>query len=268
MAKLFVCSDIHSAYTPWMKVLQDAGFDESNEDHKIVVCGDLFDRMDESLQVYDFAKDMLEKNKLVYVLGNHESLMEECIVRGYAARHDWSNGTAKSIIDLAPHAGNFMDACFVVHEKMKPLWSKAVNYFETKNYIFVHGWIPVTCNDDLPVYYTKNRSFEFNPDWRAAHFSEWEQARWLNGMDMARKGFVEPGKTVVCGHWHCSYGHYVNAFKDAVANNTEIAAEEFGPTAIWDPYYGDGIIAIDRCTVYTGEVNVVALEDELLENTP
>lgn len=259
---LFACSDIHSAYMAWMKALSEAGFDANNPNHKIIVCGDLFDRMDESIYVYDFVKDMLEKDKLIYVLGNHEGLMEECIIRGYPAHHDWSNGTAKSIIDLAPHAENFMDACLTVHEKMKPLLQHAVNYFETKNYVFVHGWIPVICKDNLPMYYRNNRKFEFNPEWRHAHYSEWEQARWLNGMDMARKGFVEPGKTIVCGHWHCSYGHMLDSIK------TDNWIEEFGESAIWDSYYGNGIIAIDRCTAYTGEVNVLVLEDEFLENTP
>ena len=257
---LFVCSDIHSAYTPWMEALNAAGFNPNKYSHKIVVCGDLFDRMDESLQVYDFVKDMLEKDKLIYVRGNHESLMEECIIRGYPANHDWSNGTAKSIIDLAPHSENFYDACAVVHEKMKPLLKKAVNYFETKNkYIFVHGWIPLTCKDNLPVYYTRNRKFEFNPDWRHAHYSEWEQARWLNGIDMALKGFVEPEKTIICGHWHCSYGHMLDSIK------TDNWIEEFGETAIWEPYYCNGVIAIDRCTAHTGKVNVLVLEDEFLE---
>lgn len=265
MSKFFVSSDIHSAYTPWIKALNEAGFDENNPEHKIILCGDLFDRMDESLQVYDFVDEMISKNKLVYVLGNHESLMTECIERGYPGNHDWHNGTAKSIIDLAPDADNFYNACSVVYDKVTPLFNKAVNYFETKNYIFVHGWIPVICKDNLPSYYTRNRKFEFNPEWRSAHFSEWEQARWLNGMDMARKGFVEPGKTIVCGHWHCSYGHYIDALKDAIANDTDVAAEEFGPTAIWEPYYGNGIIAIDRCTAHTGEVNVLVLEDEFLE---
>ena len=265
MPKFFVSSDIHSAYTPWINALKEAGFDEHNEDHKIVVCGDLFDRMDESEQVYDWVCYMLQHNRLIYVLGNHESLMTECIERGYPASHDWSNGTAKSIIDLAPHAENFYDACAVVYDKVTPLFNKAVNYFETKNYIFVHGWIPVICKDNLPSYYTRNRKFEFNPDWRNAHFSEWEQARWLNGMDMARKGFVEPEKTIVCGHWHCSYGHYIDALKEAIANDTDLMVEEFGDTAIWEPYYGNGVIAIDRCTAYTGKVNVLVIEDEFLE---
>ena len=76
MPKFFVASDIHSAYTPWMKALKEAGFDEDNEEHKVVVCGDLFDRMDESELVYDWVCYMLQHNKLIYILGNHESLMQ------------------------------------------------------------------------------------------------------------------------------------------------------------------------------------------------
>ena len=247
--KLFVCSDIHSAYTPWMKALSEAGFDENNENHKIVVCGDLFDRMDESLQVYDFVYDMMNKDKLIYILGNHESLMMECIERRYPARHDWSNGTAKSIIDLAPHAENFYDACAVVYEKMKPLLNRAVNYFETINYIFVHSWIPLKCNDNLPVYYTKNRQFEFNPDWRYAHYSEWEQARWGNPFELAKQGFL-PEKVLVFGHWH-TYGQ---------------RPDDYEGDDLFDPIYGDGYIGIDATTALSGQVNVLVLEDSLLTN--
>ena len=249
MAKFFACSDIHSAYTPWMNALDKAGFDENNEDHKIVLCGDLFDRMDESLQAYDFVDDMMRKNKLIYVLGNHESLMVDCIERRYPARHDWSNGTAKSIIDLAPHAENFYDACAVVYDKITPLFNKAVNYFETQNYIFVHSFIPLTCHDNLPVYYTKNRQFEFNPDWRHAHFSEWEQARWGNPFELAKQGFL-PDKTLVFGHWH-TYGQ---------------RPDDYDGEDLFDPVYGNGYIGIDATTALSGKVNVLVIEDEFLEN--
>lgn len=248
MAKLFVCSDIHSAYTPWMKALKEAGFDKDNEDHKIIVCGDLFDRMDESELVYEFVKDMMGKNKLIYILGNHEGLMLECIHRGYAARHDWSNGTAKSIIDLAPHATNFYDACAVTYEKVKPLFDKAVNYFESQNYIFVHSWIALKCNDDLPPYYTKNRKFEFDPDWRYAHASAWETARWGNPFQLAEEGFL-PDKKLIFGHW----GTY------------EARPRDYEGEDLFDIFYGDGYIGLDATTALSGQVNVLVLEDTFLE---
>ena len=76
-------------------------------------------------------------------------------------------------------------------------------------------------------------------------------ARWVNGMDAAKAGIIEEGKTIVCGHWHCSYGH----------SEYEGIGSEFGPDADFDPYYGQGIIALDACTGYSKRVNVVVLED-------
>ena len=250
MPKFFCCSDIHSAYTPWMKALEEAGFDENNDSHKIILCGDLFDRMDESLQAYDFVDNMINKDKLIYILGNHESLMTECIERGYPVRHDWSNGTAKSIIDLAPYAENFYDACAVVYDKVTPLFHKAVNYFETKNYIFVHSFVPLKNLDGLPGYYIRNRKFAIDPDWRNAHFSDWEDARWGNPFELAKQGFL-PDKTIVFGHW----------------STYDQRPIDYEGEDLFDPIYGDGYIGIDATTALSGQVNVLVLEDEFLENS-
>ena len=40
---------------------------------------------------------------------------------------------------------------------------------------------------------------------------------------------------------------------------------EFGNDAIWEPFAAEGILAIDRCTVHTGQINVVIIDDEPLE---
>lgn len=70
--KLYVTSDIHSAYTPMKKALDEAGFKPGNKEHLLVVCGDLFDRMDESQQVLDYMMSVPNK---VLIFGNHEDLM-------------------------------------------------------------------------------------------------------------------------------------------------------------------------------------------------
>ena len=108
--------------------------------------------------------------------------------------------------------------------------------------MFVHGWIPVR----------GNANFSYDPKWRNANWQKWNGARWLNGMDMSEKyKVVEPGKTIVCGHWHCSYGHC----------EYNRAGSEFGPTANFEPYYGNGVIAIDACTALSGKVNCIVIED-------
>lgn len=253
MPKFFVCSDIHSGYTPWMEALDKAGFNPDDDNHKIILCGDLFDRMDESIKVYKFAKDMIERGKLIYVKGNHEQLLVDCCERGWFMSHDSSNGTAKTIIDLGV-GDEFSDRCEYTMKKVKPLWKTMVNYFETKNHIFVHSWIPVINKDGLPAHYTRGRSFEFNPDWRNADQEAWDSAMWGNPFDMAERG-LKPDKTVVFGHWHCSTGWAKSEGRS-----------EFGDDAKFDPYYGDGYIGIDACTAYSGKCNVIVIEDELLED--
>ena len=65
-------------------------------------------------------------------------------------------------------------------------------------------------------------------------------------------GVMEKDKTIVCGHWHCSWGHC----------RLEGKCSEFGKDSDFSPFYADGIIAIDGCTAYSGRVNCIVLEDE------
>jgi hypothetical protein len=148
----------------------------------------------------------------------------------------------------------FDDMCKYALAKVRPFINGMVNYFETKNYIFVHSWIPVINKDGLPAHYTRNRRFEFNPDWRNASQKEWNDAMWGNPFDMAERGFI-PDKTVVFGHWHCSTGWA-----------KQEGRSEFGDDAKFDPYYGDGFIAVDACTAHSKQCNVIVIEDEFLED--
>ena len=58
-------------------------------------------------------------------------------------------------------------------------------------------------------------------------------------------------KTILCGHWHSSYGHATYEHKGS----------EFGHDADFSPYYGTGVIALDACTAFSKKVNVIILED-------
>lgn len=250
MPKFFVTSDIHSYYNELIMALNDAGFDENNENHYLVVCGDCFDRGPGSVEVWKYLTNLPRK---ILVKGNHEQLLIDCCERGYPGARDVSNGTTRTIWSLG-YGLRFDEACEYTLEKVRPFINNMVNYFETKNHIFVHSWIPAFNKDGLPAYYTKNRAFEFDPDWRNASQSEWDAATWVNPFDMAEQGLL-PDKTIVFGHWHCSMGW-------AKAENRS----EFGDDAKFDPYYGDGFIAIDACTAHSSKCNVIVIEDEFLED--
>ena len=238
---LFVVSDIHSHYTALKKALDEAGFDPNNENHWLLVCGDIFDRGGESEEVLQFIMSLERK---ILVKGNHDILFEELCKREAPCSHDYSNGTVRTLEDLGhmDMGYSFEKCCEVAWNRTAAYRDLLVNYFETKNYIFVHSWIPLDTN------------WTSDPNWRNATNDRWEEAMWVNPFEMAIAGLNDTGKTIIFGHWHCSAGHKMLGHCD----------DEF-EYAIWEPCFMDGAIGIDRCTAHTGEVNVLVLEDEFLE---
>ena len=245
--RFVVVSDIHGFYDEFMEALKEVNFNQDQD--FLVVLGDCFDRGPKPGEVMSYLMSLPRK---ILVRGNHEDLLLECINRGYGLSHDFSNGTVQTILDLAPNAQPFHVACAVADERVKDFIGSMVNYFETKNYIFVHSWVPLNCDDDMPPYYVLNRKFSKMEDWREANDVEWEDARWGNPFSLAKQGLL-PDKTLVMGHWHCSTGWAKLEGRS-----------EFGEDAKFEPFYGNGFIAIDGCVAHTHKVNVLVLEDELI----
>ena len=251
MPKLFVVSDIHGFYDEMIDALDEVGFDENNHEHWLISLGDTMDRGTQPHKVLRYLKGLERK---ILIKGNHESLIQDCCERGYWMGHDMSNGTFDTICALgdADLGCTFDECCDIAWKRVKLFFNSMVDYFETKNYIFVHSFIPLISKDGLPMYYTKNRDFAFNPDWRNASKEDWEEARWGNPFDLAEKGFL-PDKTLVFGHWATEHKW------------AEIEGrKDFDKNAHFDIYYGDGYIGIDGTTAYSGKVNVLVFEDDFV----
>lgn len=254
MPKFFCVSDVHGFYDEMKAALDEAGFDPNNENHWLVGCGDYFDRGSQPLQVMKYLMSLPRK---VLVRGNHEDLFIDCCERGEAYANDYSNGTVSTIIELGDPGPfewtrSFEECCDKALARTAMFIDSMVDYFETKNYIFVHSFVPLECNDTLPPYYVRNRQYSKMDDWRNASALKWEDARWGDPFELADKGLL-PDKTLVFGHWHCSKGW-------AKKENRS----QFDDDARFDPFYGDGFIAIDACTAHSGKVNVVVIEDEVM----
>lgn len=251
MAKLYCVSDIHGNFNALQEALNNAGFDPNDENSWLIVCGDCFDRFEQPIEVMRYLMGLPRK---VLVRGNHEDLLVECCERGEAWGHDISNGTAATIWQFGEghHRSDFADCCIKTLARTHVFLDSMVDYFETKNYIFVHAWVPLICNDTFPPYYTKNRKFEKMVNWREANKHQWKDARWGNPFDLAERELL-PDKTLVFGHWHASTGWA----------RTE-GRSEFGSDAKFDPFYGDGFISIDSCVAHTGKINCIVIEDEFL----
>lgn len=259
--RYYVVADTHGFFTEMIDALNGKGFFEDNEPHKLIVCGDLLDRGSQAKEIEKFISDLMDKDEVILIRGNHEDLMQEFVenIEKYMTpmvlkSHHYHNGTIDAMLQLIgsnlqtvyefprPAAKEMKSTLF--YSKIMPAMR---DYFETDHYIFVHGWIPCQASG------YGGRATEYLPmqDWRNANKVDWSYARWYNGMDAAKAGITEQGKTIVCGHWHCSYGHA----------KLEGKGDEFEGDADFTPYYANGIIAIDACTVFSHKVNCLVIED-------
>lgn len=231
MPKFFVISDVHGYYDEMIEALNEAGFDPQNENHWLITCGDHFDRGSQPLRVMSYLYSLPRK---ILVKGNHEELLMECVHRQYPMSHDWHNGTAQTIVDLAPRAQTFEEACKHTKVLVKDFLAEMVDYAELKNHIFVHSSIP--CGHD----------------WRHSSAQSWSDARWVNPYQWAHKGLL-PDKILVFGHYHTSWAHHHYEGKP-----------EWGEDADFSIYRGDGYIAIDACCAYSGKINCLVIEDDFM----
>lgn len=244
--KYFVISDIHSFASEMKWVLRQAGFNKKNKNHTLIVCGDIFDRGDETLEVYKYLKS-IPKKRCILIKGNHESLYFDLLKRGYPMYHDSTNGTVNTFCWIAQQSFVTDDDWDEIKTKVKnheiTKWLKSdqwVDYFELDKYIFVHSFIPVTW------------------EWRKnASAADWEHARWGNPAKQYLAGLFdiekEQGKTLVVGHWHAWYFHEVLGGEKESDNR--------------DIYYSDHLIALDGGVQrlwygdYSAHPNVLIIDD-------
>lgn len=59
-------------------------------------------------------------------------------------------------------------------------------------------------------------------------------------------------KTIVCGHWHTSFGNY---------NYHHKGSGEFEEDSDFGIFEDKGIIALDACTAFSKKVNILKLEN-------
>lgn len=264
--RYYVVSDIHGYYTELINILNKKGFFDDTLPKKLIVCGDLFDRGNEAKKLEEFLYELYEKNELILIKGNHEDLMEEILYGWYKGQymqsHHKSNGTIGTISQLVEvdeleiiRSGDIDIRNRMLNTKfIKYLMPSMLNYFETKNYIFVHGYIP--CEQSR--LYGGRILYEKINNFRNCSDEEWMYSRWINGMDAYNYGIKEDGKTIVCGHWHCSWGHaYIEKTCTEFPNKKSKAF-----VTAFEPFVAKGIIAIDACTAYSGKINCIVLNDE------
>ena len=259
--KYYVIADPHAFFKEMKQALKEKGYFDDKGPKKLIICGDLFDRGKQIRQMQDFVLDLIKKDEIILIRGNHEDLMLDLVyrIKHYLpcpeASHHGSNGTLDTAVYMSGmkrrEIEQFPDI-FTREMKespfLKDIIPKMVDYFETEHYVFVHGWIP--CYNQQ---YRRGESvyYKLTTDWRYASPLQWNDARWYNGMAAAKCGVVDEKKTIVCGHFRTSWGHCV----------IHGDGDTYGPNGNYKPYYNDGIIAIDGCTAFSKTVNCIVIED-------
>lgn len=270
--KYFVVSDIHSFASELKYSLRQAGFNKKNKDHTLIVCGDIFDRGDETVEVYKYLKS-IPKKRCILIKGNHESLYKELLTKSFPDRYDFSNGTVRAFCNIAGIDEEklskyyWIEQSFVnsldydqIEERLYSTWNQIKNivanheitkwldskqwrnYFELDKYIFVHSFIPTQVKDEwkeMHPYKLRSFCYEYKSDWREASDDEWELATWGDPIDNFEYDLFKPeadnGKILIVGHWHTS-----DFYKRL----------EKVPTDTQEIYYSKNLIAIDGGVKY------------------
>lgn len=236
--KMFAVSDIHGHATLLKLALDKAGFEPDNPDHLFIGCGDYFDKGVENRQVLRYLEGLPRK---VLVRGNHEDMLARILREGYIDYYDVYNGTDITATQFFGKRNTdeygVIDIKNSVYRRINGFLEQTVDFFETQGYIFIHGWLPTTGTSEPRIY---------TPDWRKAPKKTWEYARFSEWQEMYARGLTVEGKQIVCGHRPTLYGRMFD--KTRAKNDCGI-------------FYGDGMIALDGCTVQSGVINVLVIED-------
>lgn len=236
--RIFAVSDIHGHAGLLERALTSAGFEVGNENHLLVGCGDYFDRGVENVEVLELLTAIPNK---VLVRGNHEDMLERALYRRRLSATDVYNGTDVTVESFFGAQSIDPNGELVLDEKIKQrvlaFTGGTVNFFETERFVFVHGWIPLEYEE---------AGLRVREDWRDAPEEDWGRARFLEWHKLYGLGLGVPGKRVVCGHRSAAYACRFDDTREE--RDTQ-------------PFWGDGMVAIDSGTVRSGRVHVLVVED-------
>lgn len=289
MKKYFVTSDIHSFFSQFMRGLKSAGFNETDPDHIIIICGDLFDRGTQSEALFDWIMKF-PKDRLILVRGNHELLYLELLNKSLPEKHDYSNGTVRTFCHLAGYKDADMDpyslmiesafrgvdiSAAEIQKQLQKNWkaitakvknhsatkliqsSRILNYFELDKFIFVHSFIPTQLKDEnnigmlkyYPTYHLPETSLKVIENWRECSSTVWEDATWGCPWRLFDAGLFNE-EAANKKILVCGHWHARDFHKHFNNDNT----------ANDDIFISNNLIALDSCIPVSASCNILVVD--------
>lgn len=263
--KIFAVADIHGHYNILKKSLDEAGYDENNPNHLLIVLGDHFDRGEESLSVYEYLKRLSDENKAIVLKGNHDNMFIDYLMGTKISPFDYfHNGENATFAEFLHQTRPFETWCLLYNNIEEPTTQDFANwlseareeinneypellewmqnmpyYYETSNYIFTHASIDTAVSD-----------------WHFPHcyngkYTDWDALLWDDGSFFG-KYLTNTNKKVVIGHFGTDHlRRKYNYRSESEEDDFSILTREDGR-----------VIAIDATTVYSKKINVLVIESE------
>lgn len=290
--KYFIISDIHSFYKELIESLKMSGFDINNENHTLVVLGDVFDRGNETKKVYKFLRSV-PKKRLILIKGNHEDLFLELLEKEVPSDYDFSNGTVKTFCEIAGISEKELEYRYVFNEYIKKnglptyetfpdidekiyenwqnikekvkksnitKWIKNKcwkDYYEIGDFILTHSFIPVTSKvfDSLISTYGKDeKQYKKNFEYNPYWRKKATKKEWYE----ARWG--NPLLQYKAG----LFNEEIKKGKTLVLGHWRCSDFHKGYKTNHNIYFSKNLIAIDATTKLSGKVNVLVIDENFI----
>ena len=267
--KLFIVSDLHGYFKEFVRDLTNAGFDVNNENHLLIVAGDIFDRGPDSKEIYKFLRKLQNINKAIVLKGNHDNMFID-FLKGkdswFNFIHNGMKNTFDSFLERTMSFESFITIDLglgmekLTEETYDALWKKyqedtrrtiisendgilewftnLPDYYETKNYIITHASIDTEAKD------------WHSPEFSKYRYVSWDACHWDDGSFFGKE-LKNTDKKIVVGHYHT----------DGIREKFNLSYD--GTNSILERDDGR-IICIDTCTPRTKRVNVLIIDDEEL----
>lgn len=137
--KYYAIGDIHGKYNKLVKLLEKINY---GEDGLIVFLGDYVDRGRQSRKVISLIKELVEANKAVALLGNHDEAFYKWCFNEFDSEEEelfWYNNYLKVTKNSYYNVKGFDYSLLQDH----CAWLKTLpHFYETTNYFFCHSGCP------------------------------------------------------------------------------------------------------------------------------